>query len=303
MRKYFLILLLLFSACSPGIYEEDISLVDLEEKLYMHVFNVGQGSSTLFYQSNGASVLIDGGSYGQATSSIFAFIEERLANRVDYFLLTHFHEDHLGGLNALIAGQDLIVNTKDDVFPRGAFLIRELERNEGIEDYINYASDNFDFQEIYSGDIFTISDSLKMICYLSNGGFIGGGNIVIDNNDENSKSVAVLLTFAGSKILIAGDLTGGGESTIDMETALGNLVSEIDVLIVNHHGSNSSSNEKFLESTKPKIAIFSYGQENQYGHPSFDVIERFEKYNSDLYFTPNGDIDLVFSNHGVSIYQ
>ena len=60
---------------------------------------------------------------------------------------------------------------------------------------------------------------------------------------------------------------------------------ETDILKVGHHGSQTSSSQKFLNQIKPKIAVIQLGQGNKYGHPHDEVIKRLEKLNVTIYRT------------------
>ena len=72
---------------------------------------------------------------------------------------------------------------------------------------------------------------------------------------------------------------------------------KINVLKVGHHGSSSSSTEKFLNQTRPDIAIISVGLNNQYNHPSVDVLNRLKNLNATIYRTDE-DGSLLLESDG-----
>jgi hypothetical protein len=87
-----------------------------------------------------------------------------------------------------------------------------------------------------------------------------------------------------------------------MEQALASLLVSIsdspkgdpvDIMRINHHGSNSSSSETYLKQLKPEVAILSLGDGNQYGHPKQKVIDRlnniFPKPLKHIYLTEEGE--------------
>ncbi|MGN1101216.1 MAG: ComEC/Rec2 family competence protein, partial [Huintestinicola sp.] len=62
---------------------------------------------------------------------------------------------------------------------------------------------------------------------------------------------------------------------------------DIDVTAykVGHHGSSSSSSEKFLEKVTPRLCVISCGEGNSYGHPNPQAVSRLEEYTSSIYRT------------------
>ncbi len=57
------------------------------------------------------------------------------------------------------------------------------------------------------------------------------------------------------------------------------------VLKVPHHGSRSSSGERFIAAVSPKIAIFSVGRKNRYRHPHREVVHVYERMGAAQYHT------------------
>jgi hypothetical protein len=105
----------------------------------------------------------------------------------------------------------------------------------------------------------------------------------------NGRSMGIYIQYKGFDYVVAGDLTGN-ESPY-MEQALKDLLVSIsdtpagdpvDVLRINHHGSDSSSEQSYLNSLKPEVVIISVGNGNTYGHPTQEVIDRL----NDIYLNP-----------------
>jgi len=121
----------------------------------------------------------------------------------------------------------------------------------------------------------------------------------------NSRSVGVYVQYKGFDYLIAGDLTGN-ESPY-MEQALRDLLVSIsdspagdpvDVLRINHHGSDNSSAQSYLNGLKPEVAIISLGDGNSYGHPKQEVIDRLYgihlKPLKHIYLTEEGELGMNY---------
>lgn len=93
--------------------------------------------------------------------------------------------------------------------------------------------------------------------------------------EENDCSLVLKLNFMNKNWLFMGDAsTKVEEKILEKYTFV-----QCDVLKVGHHGSNTSSSEKFIKYLKPKEAIISVGATNYYGHPNQEVIDRLNKYN------------------------
>lgn len=96
-----------------------------------------------------------------------------------------------------------------------------------------------------------------------------------DFSDENEKSLVLYTRLCNLNFLFMGDATKNNEEYILNKYP--NL--KVDVLKLGHHGSSTSSSEKFLRYYKPKVAIISCGYKNKYNHPAIEVINRLNKLN------------------------
>lgn len=95
-----------------------------------------------------------------------------------------------------------------------------------------------------------------------------------DFEEENDKSLVLSLEFIHKKFLFTGDASVKTEEKI-----LEKYNVDCDILKVGHHGSNTSTSEKFLKAASPDEAIISCGEKNSYGHPHQEIIDRLKKYN------------------------
>ena len=101
----------------------------------------------------------------------------------------------------------------------------------------------------------------------------------------------MLLQFAKTKILFTGDISRKIEDVL--VRSYGNLL-ESSILQVAHHGSISSSSEEFIKHVKPKISLISVGNNNRYGHPDKDVLNRLN--NSKINRTDQNSYSHYISN-------
>ena len=100
-----------------------------------------------------------------------------------------------------------------------------------------------------------------------------------ENNNENS--IVLRVDYGGTSFLFTGDMEQNAEA--DLMDSGANV--RADVLKVGHHGSPTSSSEAFLEAVAPSIAVISVGKDNDYGHPSADVLARLEALGTAIYRT------------------
>ena len=99
------------------------------------------------------------------------------------------------------------------------------------------------------------------------------------------------ISFGDVDVLVTGDLEDRGERAL-VEQMAANLQSE--VLVVGHHGSNSSSTAEFLDAVDPDVALISVGEDNPYGHPHDEVIQRLRFRSIEIYRT---DLDGTIEIH------
>ena len=94
------------------------------------------------------------------------------------------------------------------------------------------------------------------------------------SNEENDRSLVLSFNLLNKDFLIMGDAPKWVENEImkDYESI------PCDILKVGHHGSDTSSSDKFIQYTSPEVAIVSCGKNNKFGHPSKSVVETLNKY-------------------------
>ena len=242
----------------------------------VHYINVGQGDSTLILTDKSA-VLIDAGTT-ESGNSVAAYVKNR-TKTIDYMILTHPHEDHIGG---------------------ASYVIENIEVRNIIMPDITADSASFDrlLLAIEKSNSKTIAAEKGM-------GFTAGGlRIEILSppadkiyEDTNNMSIVSRITFKNSSFLFTGDAEAAVE--YDLLSSGQNLRS--DILKVGHHGSSTSSCEDFIKAVSPKFAIISCGKGNTYGHPHSEVTKILKKYNIQTFRTDK-DGTVVLTSDGKKIY-
>jgi len=228
----------------------------------MTVLDVGQGQAILL-QSSGKSYLVDcGGNYGDGAADIAAeTLLSQGIDRLDGIILTHLDDDHTNGLPNLLTRIDADVVFLPDV-ENAAEFAQQIPGSSVLE---AVSEDTF---ISYDNTIITIFPPMT-------------------RESDNENSMCILFQCGNCDILITGDRSQIGERIL-----LANYdLPKLDVLIVGHHGSKTSTGTVLLEALRPKYAMISAGENNSYGHPSQVVLERLEEFGCVVYRTDqNGTI-------------
>nr|MEE4266443.1 MBL fold metallo-hydrolase [Candidatus Krumholzibacteria bacterium] len=237
--------------------------------------DVGQGDATLIISPSGQTLLFDGGKSGRGDSVILPYLNAQGITYLDYMVASHYHSDHIGGLDEVIAQVPVGV-----AYDRG-WSYTTLT-------YSTYAAAVQEVREtILPGQVIDLGEGVTVTCLALN----GNGQLPSPySNDsyENEYCVSLLVQYGGFDFFVAGDLTGNPDSGYeDIETSVAPLVGDVDVYHVSHHASDSSSNPFFLQTVQAEVSVISLG-DNSYGHPHQPVLNRLVQYGSFVYQTEIG---------------
>lgn len=238
----------------------------LEPALYDHrvtVVDVGQGQSIIL-QHRGKTFLVDcGGDYANdAADSAAEILLSMGIQRIDGLILTHYDADHAGGVEYLLHRIDT-----------GALYLPASD-----EDAAAPVIDAADDAEVVwiEEDLLLQSGGMKITLFAPEGA-----------QNSNESSVAVLFQTEKCDTLITGDMSQFRERLLLYRTDL----PELELLIVGHHGSKNSTSVELLEAASPEVAVISVGENNRYGHPAQETMERLEAAGCRVYRTDlSGDI-------------
>lgn len=116
-------------------------------------------------------------------------------------------------------------------------------------------------------------------------------------SDINDYSIVLMVEFEGVKLLLTGDAGEKSEEEILEYAKNNNFDLDCDILKVGHHGSRTASTEAFIEAVAPEYSVVMVAEENSYGLPDEDVLERLENHGSIVYQTKDkGDIHLIIDD-------
>jgi competence protein ComEC len=216
--------------------------------------DVGQGDAIYIETPDGVQVLIDGGPDGIVLEEL-ASVMPLFDRTLDVVLVTHTDKDHVGGLVDVLSRYKVerIVKTENQNDTETAETFSALAEVEKNAEVIIAGA----------GQQYTLGASTTLLIISPKGD--------PTNWESNSASIVAQLQYGDTAFMLTGD------APVGIEDYLVNSYGEIlksDVLKLGHHGSKTSSGELFLKTVLPSYAIVSAGEDNRYGHPHQDVLER-----------------------------
>jgi competence protein ComEC len=232
--------------------------------------DVGQGDATVIRVGRNEAVVVDVGGDAKAIDKCLSDLHIK---RIPVLLLTHFHADHVGGLEGAISNREV-----------GQIRVSPLNDPPGTTDFVsnvlrklNRESTVMTYPErfVVNGTSFTCIWPSELI--------LGQGS------DANNASVAIAVEVNGISILLAGDIEPPAQDKIVRDLP----ETDFDVIKVAHHGSKYQSSD-FAHWANAEVAFISVGKDNDYGHPAPETISLYELTGSQVFRTDLGG-DLAIS--------
>ncbi len=237
--------------------------------------DVGQGDAALI-QCDGHYMLVDGGDSKQS-SRIYTILKNRSINHIDVMVATHPDADHIGGLSGALNYSSV-----------GVALSPVLEHDtKTFQNFVKYLNkQGVAITVPKAGDVFDIGSATVTV--------LGPRNL---SSESNNNSVVLRIVYGNTSFLLTGDAETEEENSI---LSSGQTI-QSTVLKVAHHGSNSSSGYRFIREVSPQYAVISVGSDNQYGHPTENVLSRLRDADVKTYRTDmQGDITCISDGKTVS---
>lgn len=241
----------------------------LSAQLRITCFDVGQGNGAYIQSSSGKNAVIDAGPDDAVGQNIWSFIRDTMQIRhLDYTFASHYHDDHIDGLDQILDSASVY----PDSFRVGSYDRGYSYDNGAYDEYV--ASAGAKRHAVALGQVFDLDSGVTIQCVGLNGKTLSGDSIAT-STDENNNSLALLIGYGAFKMIFATDLAGYNSSPYkDVETILAPDIGPVSVMIVNHHGSATSSNPAWVSTLKPAASIISMGHNNTYHHPTQETIDR-----------------------------
>ncbi|MBO5340621.1 MAG: DNA internalization-related competence protein ComEC/Rec2 [Oscillospiraceae bacterium] len=228
----------------------------------VQVLDVGQGQSVLI-RSGSHLALVDcgGDSYRNAGDIAADQIQSFGYNSIDLLVISHYHTDHANGIPELLERIDvkciaLPEDAEDSVLHRR---IVEQVRERDIELVYVREDTSLPFGE---DTVFTIYPP-------------------VGSEGTNELGLTVLCSAGDYDVLLTGDMGTSVEKELVAYTEL----PDVELMVAGHHGSKYANSKLLLETVRPDVAVFSVGEDNSYGHPTPEAMERFRAVGAQIYRT------------------
>ncbi len=232
----------------------------LPAELSIYLIDVGQGDAIAIETPGHHWILVDAGPRGDrfdaGLSRVVPLLKRRGARRLEAWVLTHPDMDHVGGAPAVLDALEVERVIGPGRVTGQAGQIAVLEK---------LASDSIEWIRASDESRLTL-DGVELV-------FLHPGDLgrVAELDEPNALSLVFRLEYGRFAMLFTGDVPGSVED--ELSRTDGASV-RAQILKVSHHGSASSTSERFLDAVQPELAVISVGRGNRYGHPAERVLRR-----------------------------
>jgi competence protein ComEC len=277
--------ILALNSCRPDSPSEPVaSDYKVSGQLQIYMLNVGQGDSLLIITPERKSVLIDAG-LAKAGEEVIEALGRHNVDHIDLAVATHPHADHIGGMSKVLSA--LPVKTFLDsgqTHPTAVYEKLLLTIREKIGQIVIARA----------GQEFELDSGVKIQV-------LGPVEPLLDKvrgSEENANSVVMRLSFGNFHMLFTGD----SEEETEERLLQSGAELKAQILKVAHHGSRYASTEEFLNRVQPQAALISCGEDNDYGHPAPETLDRLKRFGVQLHRTDlEGEIKIVSDGNGFQV--
>lgn len=259
----------------------------------LHFLDIGQGDSIVMELPKGGAITVDGGSSdvsGAGEYRLLPFLKAEGITEIECAFLTHMDKDHTSAIEELL---EMEPENRKKRWIKNLAVPAVLKENEiwhGIKKLAQKRGTTILY--IHEGDEFEIKH-IKFQCLHPMDTITEAGN---------AASLVLKVCYGKFCMLLTGDVEKEGEA-IFAENYKEEL-KKITILKVAHHGSKTSTSEKFIEACQPALSIISCGKNNRYGHPNQEILERLESIGSKIMVTKDcGEITLSTDGKEIKIKQ
>lgn len=236
------------------------------------VLDVGQADAILIRQG-GAVALVDCG----LDERVVAALVRNNVHHIDAVFVTHWDEDHWGGLPAVL-----------EQFSVGTITVAADALEDAPAEVLNRPG--VEYRQVRRGDMVDIGSFCSRVMW----------PFESVDGEGNEDSLVLLLSYVqegkGLRMLLTGD------AELDQEREFVQEVGDIDVLKLGHHGSKVSVDGELLDVLKPELSLASAGEGNRYGHPSDACIDAVKEAGGVFACTiEHGDITVTPTANGFAM--
>ena len=237
--------------------------------------DVGQGDALVIRAGPGAGVVVDA---GPDPTAVDRCLRRLGIGRVPLVVLTHFHADHVDGLAGVLAGRTVgeVLTTSLADPAEGAADVAAQTAQHGVPTRVPVPGESWTVGEVTLQVLWPTADPGRLAA--------------AEGSPANNASVVLLVEVQGVSLLLTGDVEPSAQA------ALARMLPEdlhVDVLKVPHHGSRDQDLD-WLLGLRPRVALVSVGDDNDYGHPAVEVLAPFAALGTRVLRTDrDGDLTVV----------
>jgi len=260
--------------------------------LTVYVLNVSQADSIFIITPGNRTILIDAGSKMKANSSsnAISFLKRMNVTRIDYLVASHYHEDHIGGMDSVFKGFQV-----GSVYDNGNCAGQSSATAKTFGAYAALYGSTAVSAPVDIPPDGCLSEAKLLFPYNQAGGCSKG--------DENDNSVLLHLVYGNTSFLFTGDCDEACESALLQQ----GVSLKSDFLKVGHHGSYTSSSVPFLDAVGARYYVISADLKRSvtdgYFHPREATLEKLYASSPDGVFRTdlNGDVRAVSDGSGIAV--
>lgn len=229
-----------------------------------HFVDVGQADFTLF-DGPEANVVVDTADWQD--ENVVPYLREQGIEEVDLVVITHPDADHIGQFDEVIENVEVT-----EVWMSGT-----PHTTQTYEDAVDAVIESdAGYYEPRAGEDFAVGGMRIETLHPEEGELTGDGQ---------RDSVSMRVNYGETSFMVTGDAEKGAERSMVENAEEGEIELDSDVYQMGHHGSDTSSTRAFLEAVDPEVAVYSAGEDNSFGHPNDEVLERHAEMGIDVYGT------------------
>ena len=264
-------------------------------KLSVTFLDVGQGDG-ICVQTGKETYLFDCGSSSEKAIGeyvLIPYLKHEGISHLDGVFVSHPDKDHISGILELLALSEA----------QGITIERLI-----LPDLTEERMES-EFADLF-GAVADMEGEKPEVITMSAGNFWQSGEVLFtclhppadsEMSDSNAYSQCFLVECEDFNMLLTGDVEGEGEELL-MQELKEQKVGEVDLLKVAHHGSKYSTGEALLAMLQPDIAVISCGEDNSYGHPHEEILQRLDEVGSKIFTTPQCGAITVKIGKEVKVY-
>lgn len=258
-------------------------IANVDGEMTVHFIDVGQSDATLFVQDD--YVMLFDAAMKSRGDELVEYIQNLGIEEIDVLVLSHPHDDHMGGAAEVINNFEIGIIYGPDIFElmekenTPVWYDDMIDAVEAVDEKLNegISEDNqtsiWHFPRNDDGEFakFNIGNATVEFYAPLEGSY----------SDKNDYSICAKITYGTIDIMMTGDATSNVEKALIKE----GYDLDVEVFQASHHGSDTGNSQEFLEAMSPECVVISCGMKNRYNHPIKSVMELYKQMNIPVYRT------------------